>query len=182
MHVSLDGFVCGSKGEMDWIKLDNELWDYVQKVTDDSDTALYGANTFKLMESYWPTAAQKPNATKHDVDHAKWANESLKLVFSNTLQKTNWQNTKIVHGNIKEQIMELKNQSGKNLLMLGSPSLAHSFMKLGLIDELWLNVNPVVIGSGMPLFKEVERRINLKLIKVKSFASGVVGLNYEVIH
>ena len=180
MHVTLDGFVAGPEGQMDWIKLDNELWDYVTEITDAADSALYGAHTYKMMEDYWPTAGQKPNASQHDIDHAKWANNAHKYVFSKTLQETNWDDhTTIVHDDILAEITKLKAQPGKNLLMLGSPSLAHSFMQLGLIDEYRLNVNPVIIGAGIPLFKDIPEKMNLTLGGTKAFASGVVGLHYD---
>jgi dihydrofolate reductase len=181
MHVSLDGFVAGPNGEMDWIKLDDSLWDYVNTITAAADTALYGAKTYSLMENYWPTAAEQPHATKHDIDHGQWANKVQKLVFSKSLKETDWQNTTIIRNDIAEEIAKLKEQSGKNLLMLGSPKLAQSFMKLGLIDEFRLNVNPVVIGAGISLFHDVQQPINLALMGTTTFDTGVVGLHYETI-
>jgi dihydrofolate reductase len=179
MHVSLDGFVAGPNGEMDWIKLGDELWDYVESVTNSADSALYGAVTYDMMESYWPTAGEKPGATKHDIKHARWANSASKYVFSKSLEKTAWENTTIIHDNIAEEMAKLKSQPGKNLLMLGSPSLAHSFMQLGLIDEFRLNINPVVIGAGKPLFKDIKDRLNLTLVESKALSSGVVALRYD---
>jgi dihydrofolate reductase len=181
MHVSLDGFVCGPNGEMDWIGLDNTMWDDVKRITDSSDTALYGAVTFRMMEAYWPTAADKPNADKHDIDHSQWVNNVQKIVFSTNDLKTDWQNTRVIHTNVMEEMNAIKAVAGKNLLMLGSPTLAHSFMDLGLIDEFWLNINPVVIGSGKPLFLNVKKKMNLKLVEEKTYVNGVVGLHYEVV-
>jgi dihydrofolate reductase len=181
MHVSLDGFVCGPNGEMDWIKLGDEMWDYVTEITDSADTALYGEVTYRMMEDYWPTAAEQPHATKHDVDHAKWVNAADKIVFSKTLQETHWSGARIVRDRIAEEMQKLKEEPGKNLLMLGSPTLAHSFMELGLIDEYRLNVNPVVIGAGKPLFRDIKDRMNLKLVEEKAFSTGVVALHYDLI-
>src|SRR5438270_11088783 len=129
MHVSLDGFVAGPNGEMDWIRFDSELAEYVGKVTDDADTALYGRITYDIMESYWPTAAANPTATKHDIEHANWVNNALKIVFSRSLEKTDWKNTRIIKDNIAEKISKMKNEPGKNLLMIGSASIAHIFMQ-----------------------------------------------------
>ena len=179
MHVSLDGFVAGGNGEMDWIKLGDEMWEYVETITKAADTALYGEVTYHMMEDYWPTVADKPNATKHDIEHAHWANAASKIVFSKTLQKTNWEGTRIVRDNIAQEMATLKNQPGKNLLMLGSPTLAHSFMELDLIDEFRLNINPIIIGKGKPLFKDVGKKINLKLFAEKKFENGVLALQYE---
>jgi dihydrofolate reductase len=181
MHLSLDGFVCGPNGEMDWIQLGDEMWDYVTEITDSSDTALFGEVTYHMMEDYWPTAAEQPHATKHDIDHAKWANAVDKIVFSKNLQELHWNGTRIVRDHIAEEMQKLKEESGKNLLMLGSPSLAHSFMELGLIDEYRLNINPVVIGSGKLLFRDIKEKMNLKLIGEKTFNTGVVALHYDLI-
>src|SRR6185295_1864698 len=90
MHTSLDGFMAGPHGEMDWITFDEELADEVGKITDNADTALYGRITYDMMESYWPTAAEGPTASRHDVQHANWVNNALKIVFSKSLKETNW--------------------------------------------------------------------------------------------
>jgi dihydrofolate reductase len=96
MHVSLDGFVAGPNREMDWIRFDDELVDDVAELTATADTALFGRVTYQMMEGYWPTAADSPTATKHDIDHARWVNHAPKLVFSRTLEKVEWENSRIV--------------------------------------------------------------------------------------
>ena len=178
MHVSLDGFVCGPNGEMDWIKLSDDLWDHVTTVTDRSDTALYGAVTYKMMEDYWPTAAQQPGASKHDIEHSIWANSVRKFVFSKEDLVTTWQGVTVIHDNVAEEMKKLKEEPGKDILMLGSPTLAHSFMELGLIDEFYININPVVIGAGKPLFKDTK--IELELVSTKELSTGVVALHYKL--
>ena len=179
MHLSLDGFVCGPNGEMDWIKLGDEMWDYVTDITNSADTALYGEVTYHMMEDYWPTAGEKPGATKHDIDHAAWANKVSKIVFSKNLQEVHWDGTRIVRENIAEEMQKLKEVPGKNLLMIGSPGLAHSFIELGLIDEYRLNINPVVLGAGKPLFRDSKEKMNLKLIGERTFNTGVIALHYD---
>jgi dihydrofolate reductase len=178
-HMSLDGFVAGPNGEMDWIRLDDALFDEVGKLTDGADTALYGRITYQMMESYWPTAAEQPTATRHDIEHANWVNKASKIVFSKTLKKTSWANTKIIHDQVEEQMKELLQQPGKKLLMIGSPSMAQTFMQFGMIDEYYINVNPVILGRGILLFKNSGNRNNLKLLEAKTFGSGVVMLHYE---
>lgn len=178
-HTSLDGFVGGPNGEMDWIHVDDKMFDSVGKLTDDADVALYGRVTYQMMNSYWPTAADQPGATKHDIEHSNWYNSVTKIVFSRTMQHTNSNNTRVIHENIQEEIQKLKSQTGKNMLMIGSPGIAHTFMQLDLIDEYWIHVNPVVLGNGIPLFKDVQNRINLTLTDVKNYEGGVVGLRYE---
>ena len=179
MHVSLDGFVAGPNGEMDWIRTDDGIWEYVDHLTANADTNLFGRVTYQMMESYWPTAAEQPTATKHDIDHARWVNSVSKVVFSKSLEKVEWKHSRLVKENVAEEITKLKQQPGKNLIIIGSPGFASTLMNLGLIDEYWLNVNPVVLGSGNPLFKGLKDRINLKLVSTKTFSSGVVGLCYQ---
>lgn len=179
MHVSLDGFVAGPKGEMDWIKVDEELFEPVGKITEDADTAIYGRVTFKMMESYWPTAAEKPNATKHDIEHSRWANKALKVVFSRTLTHSGWHNTRFISDHLEEEILNLKRQSGKNILLIGSPGLVQTFMQLGLIDEYYIYLNPIILDKGIRLFEDVQHGIKLNLLEVINFKSGVVGLHYE---
>ena len=181
MHVSLDGFVAGPNGEMNWIKLGDEMWDYVENITSDSDTAIFGANTFKMMESYWPTAAEKPEATAHDITHAKWVNAAQKIVFSDTITNSDWKETEFLKGNPLEEMRRRKSQPGKNMLMIGSPTTAQEFMRLGLIDEYRLNVNPIILGKGKKLFPENEFPINLTLIESKSFTTGVQAIHYNLL-
>ncbi|HRH03819.1 MAG TPA: dihydrofolate reductase family protein [Bacteroidia bacterium] len=178
VHVSLDGFVAGPNGEMDWIKLEDEIFDHVEKRISKSDTALYGRVTYELMESYWPTAADKPNATKHDKEHALWYSKSTKVVISRSRENSGANNTKIIGDNLSENILQLKKQPGNELLLFGSPSATHSLMQLNLIDGYWLFVNPVVLGKGIPLFANIQDKTLLTLQSTKVFECGVVELNY----
>src|SRR5689334_7976077 len=144
MHTSLDGFVGGPNGEMDWIHVDEAMFDLVGKLTDDSDTAIYGRVTFQMMEGYWPTAGDAPGASKHDKEHSDWTNQSLKLVLSKTLKSSNWQNTKFLDTIDPAEIKKIKSQPGKNLLMIGSPQTVHTFLHHDLIDDYWLFINPII--------------------------------------
>jgi dihydrofolate reductase len=181
MHVSLDGYVAGPAGEMDWIKLGDEMWEYVESITANADAAIYGEHTFKMMESYWPTAALKPDATRHDINHAAWANAVQKIIFSNTITHSDWEGTEFLKGDPFEEMLERKAETGKNMLMIGSPTLAQEFMRLGLIDEYRLNVNPIILGSGKRLFAENEFTITLELIESKAFSTGVQALHYNLL-
>src|SRR6476646_6414131 len=125
MHISLDGFVAGPNGEMDWIKVDEEIFDYVGKRISEGDTALYGRVTYQMMESYWPTAADQPNASKHDKEHSKWYSQVHKLVLSKTMKGADLNNTEIISDNVSERIKEIKESSnGRNeeILLFGSPT------------------------------------------------------------
>lgn len=179
IHTSLDGFIAGPNGEMDWIQFDEDLANVAGKATDDADAAIYGRITFEMMEGYWPTAAQNPGATAHDIKHGNWYNNAMKIVFSKTLEQPTSKKTLVIRDNMKEEVEKLKKQPGKNLLLIGSVSIVHAFLELGLIDEYWINVNPVLLGKGKPLFKNINDRVNLKLLDAKVFDCGVVGLRYE---
>jgi dihydrofolate reductase len=179
MHSSLDGFVAGSKGEMNWITVDNEIFDFVKTMTDQADTALYGRVTYQMMEAYWPTAGEKPEASKHDKEHSIWYKNVLKVVLSKTINEAGLKNTKVISDNLPENINKLKQQSGKNILIFGSPGASHSLLNLGLVDEFWIFINPILIGEGISLFKNVPELIKLRLLDTKPFASGVVALHYR---
>jgi len=179
IHTSLDGFVAGPNGEMDWIKVDDEIFDYFGKIIDDADTALYGRVTYDMMQAYWPTAADQPNASKHDIEHSRWYKKVQKVVISKSLKNVTLEKTKIISENIPEEIINLKKEKGENILMLGSPSAAHLLMQHNLIDEYWINVNPAILGEGIPLFKDLKEKTNLQLLTSKTFSSGVVGLHYS---
>jgi dihydrofolate reductase len=183
MHVSLDGFVAGPNGEMDWIKIDQEIFDHVGKRISKGDTALYGRVTYEMMESYWPTAADKPTATKHDIEHSKWYSQVHKVVVSKTMTGTGLTNTTIISDNLSDSINEIKQSrkgSGEDILLFGSPTATHSLMQLNLIDGYWLFVNPIILGHGIPLFEGIEDKTTLKLLTTRQFTSGVTELNYIV--
>ncbi len=178
MHTSLDGFVAGPNGEMNWINLDEALFDFVATMTDQADTALYGRVTYEMMQSYWPTAGEQVNATKHEIVHSKWYNSVAKVVLSKTIDQSELHNTKIIGDQLSENINKLKQQAGKNIIIFGSPRASQSLLNKALIDEFWLFVNPIILGKGMPLFKDVTGTIKLKLVESKTFACGVIALHY----
>ena len=178
MHTTLDGFVAGPNGEMNWIKVDKEIFDFVATMTEQADTALYGRVTYEMMQSYWPKAGEKPNASKHDIEHSTWYNHVLKVVLSTTMQETGLVNTKVLADQLSENINNLKQEEGKNILIFGSPGASQSLLNEGLIDEFWLFVNPIILGNGMPLFKDITGTTKLNLIESKTFAAGVIGLHY----
>jgi dihydrofolate reductase len=180
LHTSLDGFVGGPKGEIDWVRIDQEIFDLVGKFTDEADTALYGRVTYQMMENYWPTAADKPDASKHDIEHSKWYNKVDKIVLSRTMKNKPPDKTRFVSSNINEEIRNLKNQEGRNILIFGSPTVGHYLMSHNLIDQYWLFVNPVILGQGIPVFSGIREKTNLKLVQAKVFQCGVTGLNYAL--
>jgi dihydrofolate reductase len=179
MHISLDGFTTNSKEQIDWILADQEMFDIAGQQILKSDTALYGRGTYQIMEAYWPSAADQPNATKHDIEHSAWYNSVQKIVVSKTLNRSETMNAKIISENLPDEIRKLKKEDGKEIIMFGSPTLTCSLMEENLIDEYWLFINPIMLGQGKPLFKNLSHEIKLTLLKSKIFASGVVCLQYE---
>jgi len=180
MHISLDGFVAGPNGEMDWIKVDEEIFDHGGKRISEGNTALYGRVTYQMMEGYWPTAADKPNASKHDIEHSKWYSKIHKLVLSKTMKDTVLTNTTIISDNLPDSINEIKLQGDKEILLFGSPKATHTLMQLNLIDGYWLFVNPIILGRGIPLFADIKEKIKLNLVTTRQFSCGVTELNYTV--
>ena len=178
LHISLDGFASGLKGEIDWIKLDSEMFDLVKTLTDYSDTALYGRMTWQLMDGYWPTAADKSNATKHDKEHSAWYNSVDKVVISNTMKGQNLNQTTLIGGDVTGAVKKLKEYNGKDILIFGSPSVVRLLMKENLIDEYWLFVNPVILGQGISMFTEMDNKIVLTREEIKAFSCGVTALQY----
>jgi dihydrofolate reductase len=164
MHLSLDGFVAGPNGEMNWIKVDEELFNYVGKRIKEGDTSLYGRVTYQMMENYWPTAADKPIATRHEIEHSKWYKNVHKVVLSKSMKDSVIDNTTIISDNLTARINEIKKQMGNEILLFGSPTATHSLMQQDLIDGFWLFVNPIILGQGIPLFKDIKNSIKLKLL------------------
>jgi dihydrofolate reductase len=179
MHVSLDGFVAGPNGEMDWIVYDHDVEHDAHALHASTDAAIYGRVTYQMMESYWPTVLADPSSTGPALNHARWLDGATKIVISRTLEAVTWKNTLLIKDHVAEEIAKLKQQPGKDMWLIGSPSIVHEFMRHDLIDEYRLNVNPVVLGRGIPLFASADQPLQLKLQEAKPYACGVVGLRYE---
>jgi dihydrofolate reductase len=180
VHISLDGFIAGPNGELNWAKVDEEMFEHVGKRIGKTDTALYGRVTYEMMENYWPTAGKKPNASKHDIEHSKWYGNVQKIVLSKTMKDAALPNTTIITGNLSDSINEIKQQPGTEILVFGSPTATHALMQENLIDGYWLFLNPIILGKGIPLFTGIRDKINLNLLNTHQFSSGVTELNYIV--
>jgi dihydrofolate reductase len=178
MHISLDGFVAGPNGEMNWIKVDEEIFEHVGKRISETDSALYGRVTYEMMENYWPKAGEKPNASKHDMEHSGWYNKAKKIVLSKTMRGADLPNTTIISDNIADGITKIKQGAGTEILLFGSPRATHALIEHNLIDGYWLFVNPIILGQGIPLFTGSKDKINLTLLTTRQFTCGVTELNY----
>ena len=173
INMTLDGF-CDHTAMI----ADEEIHQHYNELLSNAGTLLYGRITYQLMESYWPSVVKNPTGNKPMDEFAVLIDNISKIVFSRTLKNVDWKNTKLKKEVIKEEVLELKQQAGKNILV-GSPSLIVALTQLDLIDEYQLGVQPIVLGSGLPLFKNIKDRINLKLLKTKTFGCGAVTLYYE---
>ncbi|MBI9051369.1 MAG: dihydrofolate reductase family protein [Anaerolineaceae bacterium] len=180
MHISVDGFAADKNGDIGWVHVDDEIFEYAGRRTGVADTALYGRKTYELMQSYWPTAAEQPNPSKHDLDHSKWYKNVDKVVLSTSLRGKKLPKTKIISDNIVDEIHNLKRRSGNEIIIFGSPGASHSLMAANLIDEYWLFVNPVLLGAGTPLFTDILDQTNLTLVTSHAFSSGVMCLQYQL--
>lgn len=179
INVTLDGMIEGSNGDLEWMRIDDELWEDINKTLGTVDTALFGRVAYQGFAEYWPAAAKNPSSPPHEVSFAHWIDKTPKVVFSRTLERVEWKNSRLAKGDIAGEIAELKRQPGKDILMFGGGSIASAFMKAGLIDVYRVTVYPVVLGDGKPLFKGPMDRIGLRLESEKTFASGAVGLRYQ---
>lgn len=180
MHASLDGFAAGPKGEMRWIHVDQEIFDFVGERIAKTDTAMYGRVTFEMMESYWPTAGDAPGASKHDKEHSAWYKTARKIVLSHTLDQATLTNTTVIGKDYAAAIRKIKEETAGEILLFGSPSTAHALLAEDLIDETWLFINPMLLGEGMPVFKSIQEKQLLKLLGTHVFSSGVICLRHEL--
>ncbi|MBS1600557.1 MAG: dihydrofolate reductase [Bacteroidetes bacterium] len=182
MNITLDGFVAGSNSELDWHfqSWDAEMASLLSEQLCMADTILLGRITYDAMASYWPSSVTDPHFPRDDVPFADMMNNYSKIVFSTTKKQLEWQNSKLINGNIEYEIGQLKKLHGKDIIVYGSSKLVSSLMQLSLIDEYRVWLHPVVLGSGKPLFKKLHEQINLRLVTTKTFSTGVVMLNYGI--
>ncbi len=172
MNMTLDGF-CDHTAMI----ADEEIHQHYTELLRNADAVLYGRITFQLME-YWRSVVENPTGNKSMDDFAEAIDNISKIVFSRTLESVDWKNTELKREIIKDEILELKQNAGKDLFV-GSPSLIVALTQLGLVDEYQLGVQPTVIGGGLSLFKNIKDRVDLKLLETKTFGCGAVFLYYE---
>ncbi|QHW29565.1 dihydrofolate reductase family protein [Paenibacillus rhizovicinus] len=182
MHVSLDGYASDSNGGLGWIPYNEELEKYAAEVVAEVGIPVYGRTTYRMMESYWPTMLDDPDASKHETEHAKWLQDVKKVVISGSMDKAEWNNTQLIKDNIAEEIKTLKAQPGKNLVIFGSPGAAKTLLELGLIDEFLLTICPVILGDGKSVFHGDGNgeKTKLKLLSSRTLDSGIIAARYEL--
>lgn len=175
-QVSLDGFFEGLDRDISWHMVDDELHRHFNQQLSTMGAFLDGRVTYELMEEFWPTADQDPAAGSVMAEFARIWRDMPKIVYSRTLTSAAW-NTTVVREVVPEEVLALKEQPGGDLA-LGGAELADTFRRLGLIDEYWLYVHPVLIGRGRPLFKAADSMAQLRLLETRAFGNGVALLRY----
>jgi len=174
--VSLDGFMAGPGGQIDWFTgIDGEFSDYAAGLLATVDTILFGRVTYQLMAGYWPSAT----AETDDPRIIEAMNGLSKVVFSSTLEAVQWANSRLVKGKAVEEVARLKGRPGRDLVIYGSGGLVSALAPAGLIDDYRLFVAPLALGGGLPLFRGLGRRLELRLAETRIFGGGVVLLRYE---
>lgn len=175
--VSVDGFFEGTNKEIDWFVANEEFFEYARELLNSVDTILLGRVTYQMMASYWPNATDGDVVITHKMNHLN------KMVFSKTLKSVDpiimgWNNSELAKRNLADEVIKMKQQPGKDIVIFGSGNIVSQLTNSGLIDEYRIVVNPVILGEGNPLFKGLRNKIDLKLLRTKTLNSGVVILYY----
>lgn len=176
-RVSLDGFFAGPNGEIDWFIHDPAV-DKAAHEFGGADTVLFGRVTYQMFEAHWPAVGRDPNAPKEARATAEELRQMTKVVFSKTMKGVTWENSRLAHNPVVEEVKQLRQAAGSALITFGSGTIVQQLANKGLIDDYFLVVTPVILGQGKPLFKDVQK-LNLKLVESRGFASGNVLLHYK---
>jgi dihydrofolate reductase len=177
--MSLDGYLEGPDRELDWFVVDDEFFAYAKSIADEIDAMLFGRVTYQMMADYWTSSAAPE---QNDAVIVRMMNETPKVVFSRTLDNASWgkwDNARLVKQDAATEVRRLKSQPGKNMVIFGSVGLISTLAPAGLIDEYRIILNPVILGRGRSMFRDIAARIKLKLLRTHTFKSGVVMLYYR---
>lgn len=182
VDVSLDGFMSGPNGELDWLAsdIDDELWNDVNELLGTVDTALFGRATYQNFEQYWPAVPGNPAKPKYELDFSRWIDATPKYVASRSLSRLGWKNSILLGADVAQGVASIKAQPGKNVLMFGSCNLATHLLEADAIDEVQIRIHPVMLSVGRPAFTSGGKRHQLRLVQPRTFAKGVVRLRYEL--
>jgi dihydrofolate reductase len=180
IDVTLDGFIAGTNGELDWVTSDEVMEQEASELLETADTILLGRVAYQMFAAYWPLADMTAPTTLGKI--TSQINHATKIVFSRTLERAEWgewHNARVISGNIVEEITKMKSSSGKNLLLYAGGKIVSTFIENRLIDEYHLRVHPVLLGKGMALFPNAQDRLNLKFIRTRAYDNGAVLLVYQ---
>jgi dihydrofolate reductase len=182
VDMSLDGFMSGPKGELDWAaaQMDDEMWDGLNDLLGTVDGALFGRVTYQDFERYWRAVPENAASPKNELSFSRWIEEMPKMVASTTLHELEWKHSTLLSGDLAEGISRMRRHPGKDLLIFGSCSFAACLLKADLIDELQIRIHPVILGVGRVLFKEGNTRRKLKIERAKMLKSGLVEMRYSL--
>jgi dihydrofolate reductase len=179
MWVSLDGFISGPNDDMSWVMVDDEMGQYEDDTVSAADTLILGRVTYQSFAGAWPYVPDNPAASGGEKEYARKLNSMRKVVFSRTLEAVEWNNSTLFPEINPDDVAQLKQGEGKNIVIYGSASVIQTLTALGLIDEYQLLVHPVLLGGGKRLFREGGAKTALRLVETKTFGSGVVRLSYQ---
>jgi dihydrofolate reductase len=177
-HISLDGYMADPRGDFHFVVFNDELADHTYPLIGTADLAVYGRVTYELMESYWPTAGDAPDASAHTKSHARWYKGVKKIVASRTLAASKDPNVRVVGDAVVDALRVEKQKAGGDIMIFASPTLTHTLAAADLVDEWRLTLQPVILGGGLPLFAKREERTRLELRSSKTFGSGVIAAHY----
>ncbi len=177
-HISLDGFMAGPSRVIDFVVFNDELADHTYPLFANVDLAVYGRATYELMEGYWPTAGEAPDANAHTKSHARWYDRVGKLVASRTLAAPKKPHVRVVGDDVVGSLRAEKQKEGGDIMIFGSPTLTRALAAAELVDEWRLTFQPVILGDGLPLFGKRESRTQLELRSSKTFGTGVIAAHY----
>lgn len=182
VQMSVDGYIAGPNGEMNWMvwNWDDELKDYVNKLMEPVDTILLGRKMAGGFVSHWAAVAANPDDPEHK--SGTFFMDTPKIVFTKTLDKSEWPNTELAKGNLADEVNKLKNQDGKNIIVYGGATFVSSLIKDGLIDEFHLFINPTALGNGMTIFRELDSKQDLTLANSTPYNCGIIVQCYESRH
>jgi dihydrofolate reductase len=174
-YITLDNYYAGPNGEIDWFVWNKETELYSIELSKSIDTILFGRITYDMMASYWP-AAKAPDESPII---SEYMNTTAKIVFSKTMKTADWNNTTVINEINRADILTLKQQPGKDIVIYGSGTIFSALMQLELIDDYRFFINPVILGKGKPQFHDINDKIKLKLVETKRFTTGVVLVHYQ---
>jgi len=177
-HVTLDGYFVDINSDMSWAHKNDPEWNaFVAENASGGGTLVFGRVTYDLMASFWPT----PAAIENMPVVAERMNNLPKVVFSRTLDKASWNNTKLVKGDLATEVRKMKNEPGPDMVIMGSGTIVAQLAQEDLIDEYEIALNPIALGKGRTMFEGMKQKLNLKLTKTRTFSNGNVFLCYEPI-